>query len=459
MLGRLPPQEAALTPDPTRPPGGLLERLGLHRPELRAWAMYDWANSGFILIVGTAIFPVWFHDVAGAGLAEGVATRNYAWSRAAALTVVALLAPILGALADYAGLKKRMLGAFLGLGVTATACLWFLGEGDWPMAAALFAAASVGAQGSFVFYDSLLPHVARPHEMDRVSASGYAIGYLGSSLLFILLISWIVWPGAFGLPSAGTATRLAFVAVAVWWLVFSLPLLLRVPEPRRRIEPDERPGENPVRVAFSRLGETFRELRTYRHALLMLLAFIVYNDGIGTIIAMAGIYGAEIGLERNSLMVAILVPQLVGVPFAFLFGSLAGRIGAKRSIFLGLATYSAIITYAFRMDSLAEFFVLATVVGMVQGGTQALSRSLFASMIPAHKSAEFFSFYGVLDRLAGMLGPTFFVAAAELTGSNRYGILSLLVFIVAGGALLSRVDVSEGRRIATEAESRVAPAD
>ena len=443
-----------MTSDPPREPSGLLVRLGLHRPELRAWAMYDWANSGFVLAIQTAIFPLWFHAQAGG---EGIGTLRLAWTTTIALALVALAAPFLGALADYAGLKKRMLGTFVGIGVTATACLWFVREGDWMTAAILFGAANIGAQASFVFYDSLLPHIAGPREMDRVSTAGYAIGYFGSTLLFLLLISWITWPEAFGLGSRSTATRAGFVAVAVWWLLFTLPLLLRVREPRPRIEPDERPGENPARVALTRLAQTFRELRLYRHAFLMLIAFIVYNDGIGTIIRMAGPYGKDLGFPDGSLMVAILIPQIVGIPFAFLFGALAGRIGPKRSIFLGLAAYAGITTYAFFLQSLAEFFVLAALVGMVQGGTQALSRSLFASLIPTHKSAEFFSFYGVLDKFAGMLGPMFFATTAQMTGSNRYGILSLIVFFVAGGLILSRVDVAEGRRAAREAEAMAAP--
>ncbi|HUP19815.1 MAG TPA: MFS transporter [Gemmatimonadota bacterium] len=441
-----------MTPDLPREPSGLLARIGLHRPELRAWAMYDWANSGFVLAIQTAIFPIWFHAQAGG---EGIGTVRLAWTTTIALALVAVASPVLGALADYAGLKKRMLGTFVGIGAAATACLWFVAEGDWVTAAVLFGAANIGAQASFVFYDSLLPHIAGPREMDRVSTAGYALGYFGSTLLFVLLISWITWPEAFALGSRGTATRAAFVAVAVWWLVFTLPLLLKVPEPRPRIEPDERPGQNPFRVAFVRLGETFRELRTYRHAFLMLLAFVVYNDGIGTIIRMAGPYGKDLGFPDGALMLAILVPQIVGIPFAFMFGALAGRIGPKRAIFLGLIAYVGITSYAFFLQTLTGFFVLAAMVGVVQGGTQALSRSLFASMIPTHKSAEFFSFYGVLDKFAGMLGPMFFATTAQLTGSSRIGILSLLFFFLAGMLILSRVDVAEGRRVAREAEARL----
>lgn len=451
----------------TRDGPRFLERLGLHRPELRAWALYDWANSAYILAVQTAIFPLFFAEVAAHGLPAATATERYAWTTAVATTVIALLSPFLGALADYRGIKKRLLGTFMALGVTSTGAMFLIQQGDWLLAAVLFALGNVGAQGSFVFYDSLLPHVARdPREMDRVSAAGYALGYLGSALLFVVQIAWLLRPGFFGLPSgeslspaqASLPTRLAFVSVALWWLLFSLPLFLRVREPRRRIEADERLDENLFAVAFVRVGETFRELRTYRQAFLMLVAFLIYNDGIGTIIRMAVIFGNEIGIGWSSLLAAILVAQLVGIPFAFLFGALAGRIGPKRAILLGLTVYIGISIYGYMLRTGTQFFVLAILVGTVQGGTQALSRSLFASLIPKHKSSEFFGFYAVLEKFAGILGPAVFALMTSLTGSSRNAILSVIIFFVAGAALLTRVDVEEGRRTARRAEAEVLPA-
>ena len=442
----------------------LLERVGLHRPELRAWALYDWANSAYILTVQTAIFPIFFADFAAYGDAAATATARYAWVTAIATAAIGVVSPFLGALADVAGVKKRLLAAFLALGVTSTGAMFLIQQGDWVLAAALFALGNVGAQGSFVFYDSLLPHVARDaREMDRVSTAGYALGYLGSALLFMLQIAWLLEPGAFGLPSgdglapsaASLPARLAFVSVAVWWLLFSLPLFLRVKEPPRRIEPDERPGQNPVAVAAGRVMETFRELRLYRQAFLMLVAFLVYNDGIGTIIRMATIYGREIGIERGTLLGAVLVAQLVGIPFAFLFGALAGRIGPKRAILLGLAVYLGISVYGYTLRTGGQFFVLAVLVGTVQGGTQALSRSLFASLIPRHKSSEFFGFYAVLEKFAGILGPAVFALTTTLTGSSRNAILSVIAFFVVGGALLTRVRVAEGQAAARAAEAGV----
>jgi UMF1 family MFS transporter len=444
----------------------LLERLGLGRRELRAWAMYDWANSAWVLTIQTVLFPVYFIDVAAAGFPEGMALQRYGWITSAALVVIAVAAPILGAVGDFAGIRKRLLGVFLGIGALAVACLFFVQQGDWLLAAVLFGVANIGAQGAFVFYDSLLGHIARPEEVDRVSTAGYAVGYIGSAMLLILQLAWIASPGSFGLPSGEnlapeTATlpvRLAFLSVAVWWVAFSIPLFRRIPEPPRRVEPDEVPARSPIRVALGRLMETFRGLRSYRHAFLMLIAFVIYNDGIGTIIRMAAIYAREIDISRQAILGSLLLAQIVGVPFAFLFGALAGRIGPKMAILLGLLVYVLVTVYAFVLDTAWEFFALSVVVAMVQGGTQALSRSLFTSLIPRHRTGEFFGFYGVMDKVGGATGPFLFATVTALAGSPRAGILSILLLFVAGALLLTRVDVAAGRAAARAAEEGLIPA-
>jgi len=431
----------------------LLERVGLHRPELRAWAMYDWANSAFMTTIVAAVFPIYFSTVAAADLAPEDASFWFATTTFVALSFTAVLSPILGALADVAGIRKKLLAGFLALGVVATACMFFIRQGDWVLAALLFAVANIGVTTSFVFYDSLLPHIATQTEMDRVSTAGYALGYLGGGLLLAVNAAWIQYPEAFGIGGAELATRLSFLSVAVWWLGFSLPLFRTVPEPVRALEADERAGQHPIRVAFTRLGETLRELRGYRQAFLMMLAFLVYNDGINTIIRMATTFGTEIGLDQGSLILALLVVQFVGIPFAFLFGQLATHLGAKRSVFLALGVYVIISILAYGMTTTTEFFVLAMLVGVVQGGSQALSRSLFATMVPHHKSSEFFGFFGVFEKFAGIVGPGVFAVMILVTGSSRGAILSLIAFFVLGGLLLSRVDVEEGRRVARAAEA------
>ena len=429
----------------------VLERLGLHRPELRAWAMYDWANSAFMATVVTAVFPIYFATVAAADLDPVTASFRFAVTTFVALSVVAVLAPVLGAVADLAGIKKKMLGGFVALGVVATACMFFIDRGDWLLAAVLFVAANIGVTASFVFYDSLLPHIASIDEMDRVSTAGYALGYLGGGLLLAVNLAWIQRPDLFGLGGSELASRLSFLSVAVWWLGFSVPLFRTVPEPALEAA-DLAAGQSPIRAAFVRLGETLRELRGHKQAFLMMLAFLVYNDGIGTIIRMATTFGTEIGLEQGDLITAIMLVQFVGVPFAFLFGQVAGWIGVKRAIYLSLAVYIVISILSYRMTTATEFYALALLVGMVQGGSQALSRSLFASMVPQHRSTEFFGFFGVFEKFAGIVGPGVFALMILVTGSSRGAILSVVAFFVIGGGLLAMVDVEEGRRVARKAE-------
>lgn len=432
---------------PQRTP--LLERLALHRPELRAWALYDWANSAFFTTVVAAVFPIYYAKVAAAGRDDVLQT--YSGVTSAAMLVIAIVGPILGAIADTGSRKKQFLGAFMALGAIATACLWFVERGDWVLASALFALGNLGVAGSFVFYDALLPSVARPDELDRVSSAGYALGYLGGGTLLALNIACIQHPEWLGVgPESTLPVRLAFVSVAVWWVVFSIPLFRRVPEPRRAFESDEHAGQSVVRTAFTRLRETFQEARTYRQVFLMLIAMLVYSDGINTVIRLAVVYGGEIGIEGDAMIVAVLAVQFVGVPAAFAFGWLAGRIGAKRSILLGLGLYVVIVLLAARMRTVADFYVVAAGVGLVQGGCQALSRSLFASMVPAHKMGEFFGLFGVLERFANVLGPAAFSLAIAWTGNTRAGMLPLIAFFAVGAWLLSRVDVDAGRKLALE---------
>ena len=420
--------------------------------------MYDWAASSMQTTIMVAVFPIYFVKVAGANHAESGATQWLATINSLALVVIALVSPVLGAISDYGGNKKRFIAGFTAVGVAAVAGMFFVERGDLGLASALFTVALIGVAGAFVFYESLLPHIARPSEIDRVSTAGYALGYVGGGILLAFNLAWIQKPAWFGLPAgpglsehaATLPARLAFLSVAVWWVVFSLPLFRRVPEPPRRLESDEWIGESPVRAAFMRLGETFRVLRGYRQAFLMLLAFLIYNDGIQTIIKMATAYGTELGIGQSALIGAILLVQFVGIPCSFLFGMVAGRIGAKRALFLGLLAYTVISILGYYMKTAAHFYALAGLVGMVQGGTQALSRSLFASMVPPHKSGEFFGFWSVFEKFAGIFGPLIFAGTIATTGSSRNAILSVIAFFAVGAALLALVDVEAGQSAARE---------
>ncbi len=414
--------------------------------------MYDWANSAFQTTIIASVFPIYFQKVVAVDLGGPLATERFAWATTIAILIVAIVAPVLGAIADYAGVKKRMLAVFIAIGATATAAMVGIGRGDWMLALVLFVVGNVGVAGSIVFYESLLPHIASQEELDRVSSAGYAIGYLGGGVLLACNAVMIQKPAWFGFADAGVATRWAFASVAVWWIVFSIPLFRRVPEPKRLLEADETGGERPVAAALRRLAVTFRELRSYKQAFVLLLAFLLYNDGIQTIIRMATTYGAEIGLDDGAMITALLITQFVGMPFAFLFGSLAGRIGPKSGIFLGLAVYVGITILGYSLKTEAQFFALAVLVGTVQGGTQSLSRSLFASMIPKDRSSEFFAFFGVFERYAGVLGPAIFAWTVSQTGSSRNAILSVVAFFIIGAAILAFVNVDEGRRAARLAE-------
>jgi UMF1 family MFS transporter len=439
---------------------GVLSRLGLDRPELRAWAMYDWAVSSVQTTIMVAVFPVYFANIAKGDLGESRTTQAIATANTIVAIILAVLSPVLGAVSDYVAAKKRMLGASMIVGAAAVAGMFFVQQGDYRLALVLFVISLIGATASTIFYDALLPHIAAEDEIDRVSSAGYAVGYIGGGLLLALNLAWILKPGWFGLPTGAALssaqktlpTRLALLSVAVWWLVFSIPLFRHVPEPPRTREPDELTGGGVLVAPFVRVGETFRALRGYKQAFLMLLAFMIYNDGIQTIQKMAATYGKQLGIADTVLIAAILIVQFVGFPFAFLFGSIAARIGAKPAIFIGLVVYAAISILGFYMQTAAHFILLAAMVATVQGGTQALSRSLFASLIPVHKSGEFFGFYSVFEKFASIFGPLLFWVTIAMTGSSRNAILSVIVFFAVGAFLLSRVRVSEGQKAARAAD-------
>ena len=415
-----------------------LARLGLVTPEQRAWAWYDWANSTYFTVVITAVFPAFYGTYASAGLDPAQATARFSAVTTFSVALIAITAPILGAIADYTGLKKRLLFCFMLIGVASCAAMGAIGRGEWQLAAALFVIGNIGVSGSLVFYDSLLPHVARPEETDRVSAAGYAMGYLAGGILLLINLAWILQPETFGFADAAAATKAAFVSVAVWWLVFSIPIFRNVAEPPVHLDASERPGSWLV-GSFARLGRTFREIRKYRNAFLMFLAMLLYQDGIQTMIRMAGIYAAEVGIGQTAQIGAFVLVQFVGIPFSFLFGALGTRIGTKRAIMIALAVYTITAIVGYFMDSVTDFYILAGLVGTVQGGAQALSRALFARLIPQNKTSEFFGFFAVAERFATVLGPAVFWISVVVTGSSRSAVLFIIVFFVAGGLLLTRV--------------------
>jgi MFS transporter, UMF1 family len=425
-----------------------LARVGLTTPEQRAWAWYDWANSAYFTTIITAVFPTFYSTYAAAGLEPAQATQRFSLVTTISVAVIAVASPILGAIADFTGIKKRLLLIFMLIGSASAAAMVLIDRGDWRLASLIFFIGNIGVSGSTVFYDSLLPVVARAEETDRVSAAGYALGYLGGGILLLLNLAWILRPEAFGFPDGVAATKAAFISVAVWWLLFSIPLLRKVPEPPVVFEAGEQSETNIFRAAFGRLGRTFREIRRYKHAFLLFIAMLLYQDGIQTIIRMAAVYGAELGIDQNAQIAAFIMVQFLGIPFAFLFGSLGTRIGTKRALFIALAVYMLTSILGYFMQTVTHFFILAGLIATVQGGAQALSRAMFSRLIPIKKSSEFFGFYAVAERFATVLGPLVFTVSIALTGSSRSAVLFIITFFAAGAGLLSLVDEKEGERAA-----------
>jgi len=422
----------------------LLETLGLNRKELRSWAMYDWANSAFSTTIMASLLPIYYADVAAAQLESNVASAYWGYTSGIALLIAAIIAPILGATADHLGTRKKFLATFLFMGLIGTTALTLVQKGDYLFASAVFIVANVGFAGANVFYDALLPHVAKKDEIDRVSTAGFAIGYLGGGLLFALNIFWILNYEMFGFADKGVAVRAAFGSVVVWWGLFSIPLFLNVREPPKTRNTDA--GDvNIFTIGFKQLASTFREIKNYKHVMLFIVGYWFYTDGVGTIIKMATIYGRELGIGSTHLMGAMLLVQFVGIPFTFAFGALTRRISTKSGLMITLFVYTGICVLGFYMSSPLHFWLLAILVATVQGGCQALSRSLYASIIPTERSSEFFSFISVSGKFAGIFGPLLFGVVSQLVGGSRYSILFLISFFAIGIYVLWKLDVDAAR--------------
>lgn len=426
----------------------------LHKRAINAWTMYDWGNSAFATTIMAAVLPVYYTSVAAGALAPNIATAYWGYTSSISALVAAIISPILGALADFSGTKKRFLTIFMVIGVTATALLYFVQTGDWLLASLLFLFGNVGFAGSLVYYDGLLPHVARPDEIDQVSSKGYAMGYIGGGILLAINLVMIMFlPDSLGVDTA-LMTRLSFVTVAVWWFIFTLPLLLNVKEPPRRIEAGEE-GMKPVQASFKRLAETFKEIRHYRDLSLGMLAFWVYANGIGTIIVMATAYGNELGFGQTTLIGTLLMVQFLAAPFAFLFGWLAKKVGTIKGIYISLAVYTLISILGYFMYQEWQFWVLGALVATVQGGSQALSRSMIGKMIPKSKSAQFYGFFSVFEKFASILGPFLFGVVSTLMGHSRLSIVSLIIFFAVGIFILTKVNLDRGIKVAEEDEMKM----
>lgn len=423
----------------------------MNRKAVRSWILYDWANSAFVTTMVAAVLPIFYADVAAAGLPDYLKTSYWGYTQTIGMVLVALSAPLLGSIADVSGYKLRFLRIFAYVGVLASAAFVLVGEGDYLLASALFIAGTIGFSGGNTFYDSMLTDLVPEEKRDMVSSKGYSYGYLGGGLLLALNLLMIMQPGWFGLRSSTEGTYLAFLSVALWWFVFSLPIFRHVapllPKPK-----EAKPFPRYAADGVARLRRTFREIKRYPELLKYLIAFWLFNDGINTVITMATIYGATIGIGSTDLIAALLITQFVGFPFTLLLGRAAEKVGSKPALYLSLAVYVVIITLGFFMETALHFYILAVIVGMVQGGSQAIARSIFSRLVPKAQSAEFFGFLSVSSKLSSSFGPFVFGVVGQVFQSSRHGILALLLFFIGGIGMLTTVNLNRGHEQAEAAD-------
>ena len=433
-------------------------------PEKRVvwgWAIYDWANSAFATTVMAGFFPIFFKQYWSHGADVNLSTAQLGFGNAIGGLLVALMAPVLGAIADRGGARKKFLIGFAYLGVLATAGLFLVAKGQWTQAIFVYIMGVIGFSGANIFYDALLPGLVGEDRIDLVSSFGFALGYLGGGLLFLVNVVMTLKPAMFGIPDAGTAVRLSFLSVALWWGGFTLITIWWVPEPECG---DVRHRGSAIRAGLGQLRETFRKARHLKTVSLFLVAYWFYIDGVDTIIRMAVDYGMSLGFAANDLIVALLIVQFVGFPAALAFGRLGQRWGVRRAIYLAICVYMAVTLWGTMMRDRHEFYVLAVVIGLVQGGIQALSRSYYARLIPKDKAAEFFGFYNMLGKFATIMGPALMgtvglvarrlmmpaAATAEQVQAvgqmaARWSLGSVIVLFLVGILLFSQVDEARGR--------------
>jgi len=410
-----------------------------------SWAFYDWANSAYATTVMAGFFPIFFKQYWFNNADVSDSTLQLGLANSAAGLIVVIIAPFLGAIADRSNGKKRFLLFFAVMGMLMTACLYLVEQGNWQVAIMLYIFATLGFMGGNIFYDSLIIDVCDDSERDLVSSFGYALGYLGGGVLFSINVAMTLWPDVFGLTDKTQAVQLAFISVGLWWALFSIPVFLFVKE-------NEKDVTEPITVAlilsgFTQLAETFREIRKLRFVLLFLVAYWLYIDGVDTVVRMAVDYGLSIGFNSNDLIIALLITQFVGFPATILFGYAGSKFGTKPSIIAGLFVYLGIVVWAYFMDNVNEFYMMAVVIGLVQGAVQSLSRSFYSRIIPGNRAAQFFGFYNMWGKFAAIIGPLLMGWVGVITGSPRLSILSLAILFIAGAVILYFVDEEEAKRM------------
>ena len=399
-----------------------------------SWALYDWANSAFATTVMAGFFPIFFKSYWASDLSDAESTFAIGSINSLVGLLIAFSAPILGAFADAGDSKRKFLFSFIFLGVIATGYLFFIPESSWKLAVIFYGIGVIGFSGGNIFYDSLLVTVSKEKERNRVSALGFSLGYLGGGILFLLNVVMFLYPNWFGLEDQIEAVLWSFLLVAVWWFIFSLPIYLNVKEPRQNS--NNKKINTIIADAFGNLLNTARSIKKFKSAVIFLLAYFLYMDGVDTIIRMATSYGSDIGLSATSMIQALLLTQFIGFPATLVFGYYADKFGYKYSLSFAIIVYIIVVLFSSQMDTALEFYMVASVIGLVQGGVQAISRSFFSTLIPGNKAAEFFGFYNFIGKSSVFLGPFMVSGIALITGSPSYGILSLLILFIPGLILL-----------------------
>ncbi len=415
-----------------------MSRLPILNKKVIAWAFYDWANSAFALSVLAVLFPLVLGNYWSAGDDGASVTARLGWVTFAASAVVCVTAPIFGTIADAGGYRKRFLFVLAIIGAVMTASLGLVGKGDWPLALGVYLIASVGFYSSTVFYDSLIIDVAEPRYYSMVSTLGFALGYLGGAVLLALHLWMLSSPEKFGFADTSEVFSFAFVSVGIWWLVFLLPLLFFVPERHSAIEVTR----GAIRAAYAELRATMLEVGKYRNVAIFLGAYWLYIGGVFTVIFMAVNFGQRLGFDDQDLVKALLITNFIGFPATLAYGALAQRFGPKLGIYIALLIYAGACLYATKMTEVREFYIMAIIIGLVQGGVQGLSRSLYASLIPPDQPGEFFGFYSMVTKFAHVLGPAMVAVAATLSEDPKWVLLTLIPLFVCGGVLLGLVRVT-----------------
>ena len=419
----------------------------MDRKRVVSWALYDWANSAFATTVMAGFFPIFFEKYWSNPNNINDSTFYLGLSNSAGSLIVAALAPFLGAIADRGSAKKKFLFMFAFLGILMTGGLWMVGQGQWQLAALLYMVGCIGFAGGNVFYDSLLPSVSEKKKVDFVSSLGYSLGYIGGGILFLVNVLMYQYPQWFGIPDGTIAVKLSFLSVAVWWAIFSIPIFIYVPEPSS--EPTIKFGEA-ITQGWLQLKRTFKEIKQMKIIGTFLLSYWLYMDGVDTIIRMAVKVGSSMGFEAGDMIIALLMVQFIGFPAALVFNWFASKIGPKNAVLIAIIFYTVGTCFAYFMTTRLHFFLLAGMIGLFQGGIQALSRSLFSRLVPEGKEGEFFGFYNMLGKFAAVIGPILLGTVTLVTGDVRIGLLSIVALFIAGGLILSRVDFDEGERLASK---------